>query len=281
MTDLERYLAKLFDAGEQTAAANQLTECAARSLTEVANLRPQWVSINPFKVWRNSKNVGAIRNLVVEYDKGLNLDEQIEHMLQMDFPITTAVYSGNKSIHFVCSLSEPMRLLEEFTEVRRWLDIIFPGADKSMKDPTRFTRAPDAVNAATGKRQELLMLEKRVSPERLASWLARFEGKVAAFDESVARMKPVFDARKERGEISESSWRFLRGEEGVKEGGTRHNRLYAIVCDLCDVVGLPFEEALALAVQCADLQGISSEFGREGEAEQVVEHVYFKRRGGR
>jgi len=276
-SQLASYLSRLFEPSDLTAAAHRLQDCRARTLTEVLEAKPQWVSVNPFKVWKLDTNVTSFRNIVVEFDKGLTVEEQLPFVADSGFPITTAVFSGNKSIHFVCSLSEPMASLEEFREVRRWIDIIFPGGDQSVKDPARFTRAPEGINEKTGRTQELVEIKQRVSPKHLATFLARHESRVAAHDESLARLRTHSNELRERGEMSASSWRFLRGEEGVRDGMSRHTRLYAIVCDLCDVVGMDYVEALAVASSCADAQGITAEFGREAEAEKIVSDVYFKR----
>lgn len=274
---LASFLATLFNPNETLACANRLQDCKAQSQALVMTSRPQWVSVNPFKVWKTNDNVTSFRNLVVEYDRGLSVDEQLPFMISKGFPFSTAVHSGNKSIHFVCALSEPLKDFEEFREVRRWLDIIFPGADKQVKDPARFTRSPGGVNVKTGVTQELIVLDKRVSPSRLAAFLARNEDKVKAHDEAQARLMAAQAERISNGELSASQWRFLRGEEGVRDGASRHARLFAIVCDMQDIAGLDYAEALALANECADLQGISQQLGRESEAEKIVYDVYFKR----
>lgn len=283
-SQLASYLGKLFDPGEQSVAAKVNTDCEPASLKTIEEVEPQWVSVNPFKKWRAMVNVTAFRNIVVEYDKHLTVDEQLPFMIDMGFPITTAVYSGNKSIHFVCALSEPLSGIDEHYEIRRWLDIIFPGGDKSIKDPARLTRAPGSINVATGKQQELLVLDKRVHPKRLAAFLAKHEYKVRAHDEAEARRRAAIEEARMRGEkidFSPSQMRFLTGEESVKAGGSRHARLYAIMCDACDNVGLSYEEALALAEECFYLQGVSAQRGRENEAYKIVNDVYFNRRGFR
>jgi hypothetical protein len=180
-------------------------------------------------------------------------------------------------MHFVCALTEDIGY-EDFVEVRRRLDIIFPSADRKMKDPARLTRAPLGVNEKTNAEQSLVVLDRKVTPARLASWLARYDDRIAAFDARAAELRKADEARKASGELSEASWRFLRGEEGCRPGVSRHDRLYAIVCDLCDVVGLGYEEALALAEECAELQGITADVSRLDEAARIVYDVYFKRK---
>lgn len=275
---LKDYLNKLFLPGEQLAASRTLNEAAAVSVATALERTPQWVSVNPIKVWRTSANVTAYRNLLIERDDGASSDAQLAYMIDSKFPITTAVWSGNKSMHFVCALTEDIGF-DDFVEVRRRLDIIFPSADKKMKDPARLTRAPEGTNEKTGGKQELIVLDRKVSPARLASWLARFDERIRLHDERLAKLAEEQAARNASGTISEASWRFLRGEEGCRPGVSRHDRLYAIVCDLCDVVGLEYAEALALAEQCADLQGISADSRRADEAARIVHDVYFRRNG--
>ena len=276
-SQLASYLSKLFLPEEKLAASRQLSEAAAVSLVEAAGRRPQWVSVNPIKVWRTSANVTAYRNLLIERDDGADAGEQLAYMADSKFPVTTAVWSGNKSMHFVCALTEDIGYAD-FVEVRRRLDIIFPSADRKMKDPARLTRAPLGTNEKTGAEQELVVMDRKVTPTRLASWLARYDDRIASFDAKAAELRKADEARKASGELSESSWRFLRGEEGCRPGVSRHDRLYAIVCDLCDVVGLGYEEALALADNCAELQGITADASRLDEAARIVYDVYFKRK---
>lgn len=282
-SQLASYLAKLFNPHEQSVIANKVTDGRPASMTEIESAKPQWVSVNPVKQWRTMENVTAFRNLVVEYDRGMTPDEQLAYMLDVGFPITTAVFSGNKSIHFVCSLSEPLADLHEHYEVRRWLDIIFPGADKQVKDPARLTRAPGTRNLVTGREQELVVLDKRVHPTRFASFLSKHEPKVRLADESEARRRSAIEEARMRGDkidFTESQMRFLTGEESVVNS-SRHARLYAIMCVACDDVGLPYEEALALAEDCFYLQGVATQPGREREAYKIVNDVYFHRRGVR
>ncbi len=275
MPQLAHYLAALFDPTEQTCAASALTDGRAYTLVETLERTPNWVSVNPIRIWRSHKNVTAFRNFVLEFDSGSTSAEQVALVDALGFPYTTAVTSGNKSVHFVCALSKPVSR-EDFVEIRRQLDIIVPGSDKSVKDPARLTRAPGAVHATTGRMQEALYLGERVDPEKFADWIASHADKVAEHDAAKDRFKQVEAQRLERGELSASSLAFLNGEAGVK-GSSRHARLYAITCELCDTVGLSYEDALALTQKCADLQGISSEPGRQDEAERITYDVYFRR----
>lgn len=246
-------------------------------MREALELRPEWVTVNPVRTWRSRENVTAFRNLVVEHDVG-TLDQQLDYMLASGFPITTAVFSGNKSIHFVCALSEPLADINEHYEVRRWLDIIFKSGDKAVKDPARFTRAPDALNSKTGAKQELLVCEKRVNKERLVAFLAKHAELVEAHDERERRRLAEIEAKRERGErieFSPSQRAFLTGEQQAAPG-TRHRRLYAIMCVACDEVGLSYDEAQELAFNAALAQGYTHD--RMSEVEKLVFDVYFKRR---
>lgn len=127
----------------------------------------QFVSINPLKEKRLDANVTAYRNILVEFDE-VPLGKQLE--LIAEIPHSTVVYSGGKSYHAVISLDTPCKNRDEYDLlVRRIYDRI-PQADRSAKNPSRFTRFP-GYKRNTGAIQNLIYVGNRISNEMLEAWL--------------------------------------------------------------------------------------------------------------
>lgn len=124
-------------------------------------------SINPLLPGgRKDDNVSCLRNILVEFDK-LSLDQQNE--IIKDIPKSTVVFSGSKSLHVIISLEDPCESREEYNAlVGRILEKL-PDADKSVKNPSRLSRAPYADR--DGVIQDLLYIGKRYTKAELDAWL--------------------------------------------------------------------------------------------------------------
>lgn len=127
----------------------------------------QFFSINSLKGNRKDSNVTCFRNILLEFDdiepkKQLEIIEYIPH--------TTLVWSGNKSYHCIISLETPCQTREDYDRlVRRIYDRV-PNADKAAKNPSRFSRTPDAMRE-NDRKQHLIHVRGRVTNEQLENWL--------------------------------------------------------------------------------------------------------------
>ena len=126
-------------------------------------------------------NITKYRNFLIEMDNGA-LEEQIYIMEQKyQIPYSTAVWSGNKSVHFIISLKEELtesqwRKIanaltpsnsdrEYFKRTNQWLGI--QEADSACKNPSRATRVPGIIRPDTNKKQYLIKSFGRVSLDEL------------------------------------------------------------------------------------------------------------------
>jgi hypothetical protein len=124
-------------------------------------------SINPLLPGgRKDDNVSCYRNILIEFDN-LPLDEQKKLLAKV--PKSTIVFSGGKSLHAIISLVDPCESREEYNDLVSRILLKLPDADKSVKNPSRLSRAPYADRA--GVMQELLYLGRRYTKTELNDWL--------------------------------------------------------------------------------------------------------------
>lgn len=126
-------------------------------------------SINPMHTSRADNNVTCFRNILIEIDS-MPLEEQIHYVVEK-IPVSSIVYSGGKSFHFIISLAQPCKDRTEYDALVARIYKLLPMADKSTKNPSRFSRLPGAVRPDTGKLQHLEELYDRVNREDLESCL--------------------------------------------------------------------------------------------------------------
>lgn len=126
-------------------------------------------SINPMHTSRADANVTCYRNILLEIDS-LPLDQQLAY-IQYKVPVTSIVYSGGKSYHFIISLAEPCSTKDEYDLLVKRLHKLLPKVDPTTKNPSRFSRMPGTVRPDTGKLQELLFLGSRISRATLEALL--------------------------------------------------------------------------------------------------------------
>jgi hypothetical protein len=173
----------LFYHGEATCFARSYRDTGVTPVTSFASRDYMFFAINPLRLanadntqnlGRSDKNVIAYRSFLIEMDK-VGLDQQrqiIEEALGGNY--TSIVYSGNKSLHTIVTLSEDLKSAHEYRAFAMALYGLFNGlADEANKNPSRFSRFPQALRADTGKIQELIDLKARVPIKNLSSILEK------------------------------------------------------------------------------------------------------------
>jgi hypothetical protein len=123
--------------------------------------------LNPTKDWhredlprRADSNVVCFRNFLIELDTE-PLSAQIAYVRDK-IPVSSIVYSGSKSHHFIISLTEPVLDYQNYMNIARRLLLLFPEADPTCKNPSRLSRLPFAIRPETNKTQELIYLGNRI-----------------------------------------------------------------------------------------------------------------------
>jgi hypothetical protein len=134
---------------------------------------------------RSIKGVKSFRNFLFEIDEDKNknkvsLEIQEEIIQASNFPWSTCVFSGNKSLHWILSLETS---LEDESEYRVWWlmmeSILNKTAanlgynlkfDAGVKDPCRFSRCPGAVRVDVQQIQQLQAVRGRVNNIMVSKW---------------------------------------------------------------------------------------------------------------
>lgn len=157
-----KFLQTLFEPGEQTSFAPNPYGTEIKGAPEVGDL---FFSINPLQSSRLDANVTSYRNFLLELDS-IPLAEQVA-LVRSRLPVTSIVYSGGKSYHFIISLQTPVEDEATYRRVIRGLMEAVPEADKTTKNPSRLSRLPGVIRPDTGLLQDLVYLGNRIALKEL------------------------------------------------------------------------------------------------------------------
>lgn len=124
---------------------------------------------HPDRPRRADCNVTSYRNFLIELDN-MPLYDQVAYV-KSRVPVTSIVFSGGKSYHFIISLEVPLSSKAEYDSIARRLLKLLPAADKSCKNPSRLSRLPFATRPDTGLKQDLVYLGSRIENKRLLDLL--------------------------------------------------------------------------------------------------------------
>ncbi len=190
MVNSKQFYECLFDKEELTVHgdnkfATKPTQAISNGIKE---LKPFFV-INPIKpgYTRSIDGVKHFRNFMFEIDEDMDknpvpLEKQQEIIQAAQFPWSTCVYSGGKSLHWILSLEEPV---EDASEYRMWwkmMEAILNKTakelgynlkfDPNVKDPSRFSRAAGSVRMDVNPKaiQELRGVSGRKSQHLVMQW---------------------------------------------------------------------------------------------------------------
>jgi hypothetical protein len=129
------------------------------------------VCLNPLKEGvRNDQNIASFRNFLIEMDIS-DQKSQIEYLKRAGLPYSAMVWSGNKSVHTLIALEQSLPSLKAYKTIAQWILNILPLTDQNMTTPSKCLRVPGAIRPDTGKVQQLLELNRRISLKELADWL--------------------------------------------------------------------------------------------------------------
>jgi hypothetical protein len=162
----------LFQPGESIAYKEN--ELAA--VSGFANKQTQFFIANPVRNLYAPKpgsleNIAAYRNIVVEFD-GIDIKKQGSLVKKMEMPFAMATFSGNKSNHYIISVSDSFRSLEEYTYYARAIYFVMGGApDPKCKNANRLTRLPGSTRADNGAEQSLIAMSSPITKSELEDWL--------------------------------------------------------------------------------------------------------------
>jgi hypothetical protein len=184
-----KFLSTLFDIGEETCFGTTIYDTALYAEAIPEDL---FFSINPMHTSRADSNVTCFRNILIEIDS-MPLEEQIHYVVEK-VPVTSIVYSGGKSFHFIISLAQPCKDRAEYDTLVARIYKLLPMADKSTKNPSRFSRLPGVVRPDTGKLQHVEELYGRINRDDLENCLPPVEQKTAVVQQEGFLSSIIADA---------------------------------------------------------------------------------------
>lgn len=130
------------------------------------------ICINPVKGFRKDENVTKYRTFLIEMDTG-SLQSQYNYIKTLGMPYSACIFSGNKSLHFLITLKNPIKEEKAYRTIYQWILNVITLADQGVKNPSRCTRIPDTIRPETNKKQKLLEIKERINENDLETWLEK------------------------------------------------------------------------------------------------------------
>lgn len=168
MESVKRFYSILFDPNEEICWSSSVYGVSVfpKYMWETGTVN-SFFSINPLKDYRKDDNVTCFRNILLEFDDILPINQE---QILVTIPYSTLVWSGGKSNHAIISLEQPCKDRVEYDALVKRIHDKVPQADKSTKNPSRFSRSPGAIRDS-GNTQTLRAVNRRISREELEAWL--------------------------------------------------------------------------------------------------------------
>jgi hypothetical protein len=268
-TETERFLATIFDEGQTTCftatpyghAVSNFPK--SKDLFYCINALHPYQDLNPSAEWhspttprRADINVICFRNFLIELDH-MPLNQQVEYVTSK-LPVTSIIYSGGSSYHFIISLVTPLLNYTEYMNWSKRIHLMVPEADKATKNPSRLSRLPDVIRPDTDKMQTLHYLGSRIDNLELATKLPTldtisFSGPMKAAHATPLILAAAHEPQQimvERGLKGRNQFFYWLGCRMADSQLDPEKRLYfasEAYKNLPDVSGFSFEEALMAA----------------------------------
>lgn len=177
MSKLKQFLNILFDAEDKVFVGPDLY---SGSVIEKENITSgQFFCLNACEVGRKKCDIKKFRNFLIEIDKDpvtqLPMPRREQAILihqKYKVPYSTVVSSGNKSLHFIISLEEPLDNMEDYQLIASWIKNIVVETDASVLVPEKLSRFFGGTNSKTQNEQKgYIPKNGRISNERFLEWL--------------------------------------------------------------------------------------------------------------
>lgn len=191
------------------------------------------VALNPIKGWRQDECCTALRSFLVEIDTG-DPKSQLDYVKSRKMPFSAAIFSGNKSMHFLITLDEDLKDEKSYRTISEWILGIMTMADQQTKNPSRSIRIPGGLRKEG--RQRLAIFNGPVKGSDLSDWLKLHPG---------ARPK-----QKKRGDLPEDvdfsrikKWARKLLRKGIDPNKGRNRQWYAIAFEFA-LSGYPEDDTI-------------------------------------
>lgn len=280
--ETREFLTTLFRPGELVCHAPDTYWTGAEPLEQVLEQEPlEFIGVNPLVQGpRSTDNVASLRNFIFEFDS-IPLEEQLAVLQSRGVPYSTLTFSGGKSLHAVIALDEPVKDVAAYKLLHKTIRYVLWQTDASTSNPDRLIRLAGARRFDKDAEQELLDCRGQVTQEQLYKWVRKFQKHIVACEErEQQRLAERLERRSQSSDdglgieaVSPYYRAFLSGDVELKPGQSRHHTLLCAAYDYF-TCGVDFDRCLQDVSAAADLWGVTSQAGREGEALKVVEYVY-------
>jgi hypothetical protein len=177
MNNTQTFLDILFDDEDKVFVGPDLYSGSVIAKKDVSS--GQFFCLNACEGGRKKCDIRKFRNFLIEIDETPGTKEPMPRRDQIllihqkyKVPYSTVVSSGNKSVHFIISLEEPLDNIEDYQLIAGWIKNIVVEADPSVLVPEKLSRFLGGINTKTQKEQKgYIPKGGRVSNARLLEWL--------------------------------------------------------------------------------------------------------------
>lgn len=197
--------------------------------------------LNAVKGFRNDQNITCHRTFLWEADVG-TIANQYAYMQTIGIPYSAAIYSGNKSIHFITVLDEPIDA-KTYRPLFKWGNAIGTLFDWQCGNPSRCVRIPGTIRPDTGKEQKLIELKSRVKLDDFMAFLNKYEHLRPIEREET---KNNLTNKKDYDKLSQ--WAIRQFKDGIDFSNGRNAMWFSLACDLAKS-GYPESEAIEILEQ--------------------------------
>ena len=148
---------------------------------------------------RAGNSITIYRNILIEIDdyndgsdvkKPVPREQQLNWFEEIDLPFATLIWSGGKSYHAIISVEEGFKDANEYNKaVEAIYEVMEKNGipnDKSVKDPSRLSRAAGALRWDPGTEaqiQEVKEVRKRITRQQLDDWLSTYDVEIKPYIE--------------------------------------------------------------------------------------------------
>ena len=180
-TDAEKFLELLFDKNELLFSGSSYNSWkkphSFEDTIKLLNSYPLtrdgvFVGLNSGRdqnITLSLENISHYRNFLIEMDSVKSIEQQLAFIRTSRLPFSSLVHSGNKSVHIIISLNEPLPVsfLDSYKQLHKaMLKRFGPFADTATNKPQITTKVPSfyRINSTTGTpcEQTLLDLRERI-----------------------------------------------------------------------------------------------------------------------
>lgn len=184
-----------------------------------------FLCLNAVKDWRRDESVTSYRTFLWEVDIG-SLSSQRQYFKSLAIPYSASIYSGNKSLHYITVLDQPIDL-KTYRLLFKWANNIGTLFDWQCGNPSRSVRIPGVIRPDTGKEQRLIEIKDRVKLDDFMAWLNKYEH-LRPIER--AEERKVLTGDKDYDKLSK--WATNQLKYGIDFSSGRNIGWFSLACDL-------------------------------------------------